>query len=78
MIILPSMKNLNKKNTDKNTLQNVLNDLFDGFKWLKNDRLNIALSLQAMVGNFGASAILGYTYVLFIVDIKSYLRTKWL
>lgn len=31
----------------------------EGFKWLMNDRLNLALSLQAMVGNFGASAILG-------------------
>ena len=76
MIILPSMKNLNKKNTDKKILQNVLNDLFDGFKWLKNDWLNIALSLQAMVGNFGASAVLGV--LIFIIDIKSHLRTKWL
>ncbi|MGE7870825.1 MFS transporter [Bacillus paramycoides] len=59
VMLLPSIKTLNSKNNDKNTLQNVLADLFDGFKWLKNDRLNIALSLQAMVGNFGASAVLG-------------------
>ncbi len=73
VIILPSMKNLNKKNTDKKTLQNVLNDLFDGFKWLKNDRLNIALSLQAMVGNFGASAVLGILmyYLLSTLNLTS-------
>ncbi|PED34735.1 MFS transporter [Bacillus cereus] len=73
VIILPSMKNLNKKNTDKKTLQNVLNDLFDGFKWLKNDRLNIALSLQAMVGNFGASAVLGVLmyYLLSTLNLTS-------
>ena len=72
VIILPSMKNLNKKNTDK-TLQNVLNDLFDGFKWLINDRLNIALSLQAMVGNFGASAVLGVLmyYLLSTLNLTS-------
>ncbi|MGG0761621.1 MFS transporter [Bacillus paramycoides] len=59
VMLLPSIITLNSKNNDKNTLQNVLADLLDGFKWLKNDRLNIALSFQAMVGNFGASAVLG-------------------
>ena len=34
-------------------------DLKEGLKWLTNNRLNLALSLQAMVGNFGASAVLG-------------------
>ncbi|KMP27984.1 MFS transporter [Bacillus wiedmannii] len=59
VILLPSMKTVNKKCEDKNALQNVLADLVNGFKWLKNDRLNLALSFQAMIGNFGASAVLG-------------------
>lgn len=58
VMLLPSMKTTNKKCEDKNTLQNVLSDLANGFTWLKNDRLNIALSFQAMIGNFGASAVL--------------------
>ena len=72
VIILPSMKNLNKRILIK-TLQNALNDLFDGFKWLINDRLNIALSLQAMVGNFGASAVLGVFmyYLLSTLNLTS-------
>ncbi|MFJ8353874.1 MFS transporter [Bacillus paramycoides] len=73
VMLLPSIKTLNSKNNDKNTLQNVLADLFDGFKWLKNDRLNIALSLQAMVGNFGASAVLGVLmyYLLSTLHLSS-------
>ncbi|PEM53109.1 MFS transporter [Bacillus wiedmannii] len=59
VMLLPSMKNTNKKCEDKNTLQNVLSDLVNGFTWLKNDRLNLALSFQAMIGNFGANAVLG-------------------
>ncbi|QWI16839.1 MFS transporter [Bacillus wiedmannii] len=59
VMLLPSMKTVNKKYEDKNTLQNVLSDLVNGFTWLKNDRLNIALSFQAMIGIFGASAVLG-------------------
>nr|WP_232345324.1 MFS transporter [Paenactinomyces guangxiensis] len=42
----------------KNILRNMAKDIVDGFKWLMNDRLNFSLSLQAMVGNFGASAVL--------------------
>ncbi|MGD6888210.1 MFS transporter [Bacillus mobilis] len=59
VMLLPSMKTVNKKCEDKNAVQNVLSDLVNGFRWLKNDRLNIALSFQAMIGNFGASAVLG-------------------
>ncbi len=59
VMLLPSIKTVNSQNNDKNTLQNILSDLFNGFKWLKNDCLNIALSFQAMIGNFGASAVLG-------------------
>ncbi|CUB51445.1 enterobactin exporter EntS [Bacillus subtilis] len=57
VMMLPSIKN--NRTEDKNSFQNILIDLFAGFKWLKKDQLNIALSLQAMVGNFGASAVLG-------------------
>ena len=35
VILLPSMKTVNKKYQDKNTLQNVLADLVNGCKWLK-------------------------------------------
>ncbi|MBU5215189.1 MFS transporter [Bacillus albus] len=59
VMMLPSIKNKNNRTEDKNSFQNILIDLFAGFKWLKKDQLNIALSLQAMVGNFGASAVLG-------------------
>ncbi|MGG0301735.1 MFS transporter [Bacillus albus] len=58
VMLLPSIKTVNSQNNDKNTLQNVLSDLFNGFIWLKNDRLNLAFSFQAMIGNFGASAVL--------------------
>lgn len=56
-----------------NVLQNIKTDLIDGFKWLTNDRLNLALSLQAMVGNFGASAVLGVFmyYLLFTLHLTS-------
>lgn len=68
VMLLPSMKNTNKKCEDKNTLQNVLSDLVNGFTWLKNDRLNLALSFQAMIGNFGASAVLG-VFMYYLLSI---------
>ncbi|WP_141497343.1 MFS transporter [Bacillus pseudomycoides] len=59
VLLLPKLEN--KKPTDKTRtlLQTIRNDMKKGLKWLMNDRLNLALSLQAMVGNFGASAVLG-------------------
>ncbi|PEY28318.1 MFS transporter [Bacillus cereus] len=59
VLLLPKMEK--NKSIDKagNLLRNIGNEMKEGFKWLINDRLNLALSLQAMVGNFGASAILG-------------------
>ncbi|HDR8183500.1 TPA: MFS transporter [Bacillus thuringiensis] len=59
VLLLP--KSEKKKPTDraKTLLQTIGNDMREGLKWLINDRLNIALSLQAMVENFGASAVLG-------------------
>ncbi|MRB42595.1 MFS transporter [Bacillus thuringiensis] len=59
VLLLPKLEK--KKPTDraKTLLQTIKNDMREGLKWLINDRLNLALSLQAMVGNFGASAVLG-------------------
>ncbi|MDF9547593.1 MFS transporter [Bacillus cereus] len=59
VLLLPKVEK--NKSIDKpgNPLRNIGNEMKEGFKWLINDRLNLALSLQAMVGNFGASAILG-------------------
>ncbi|WP_267415471.1 MFS transporter [Bacillus sp. GC_Bacil_1] len=59
VLLLPKLEK--KKPTDraKKPLQTIRNDMREGLKWLMNDRLNLALSLQAMVGNFGASAVLG-------------------
>ncbi|HDX9689555.1 MULTISPECIES: MFS transporter [Bacillus cereus group] len=59
VLLLPKLEK--KKPTDraKTLLQTIKNDMSEGLKWLMNDRLNLALSLQAMVGNFGASAVLG-------------------
>nr|WP_202903257.1 MFS transporter [Gorillibacterium massiliense] len=37
-------------------LSRIFADMKDGLRWLVKDRLNLALSLQAMVGNFGYSA----------------------
>nr|WP_241673838.1 MFS transporter [Bacillus wiedmannii] len=72
VLLLP--KSEKKKPTDraKTLLQTIGNDMREGLKWLINDRLNLALSLQAMVGNFGASAVLGgLMYLLFTFYIKS-------
>lgn len=59
VLLLPKLEK--KKPTDRarTLLQTIRNDMKEGLKWLMNDRLNLALSLQAMVGNFGASAVLG-------------------
>lgn len=59
VLLLPKLEM--KKPTDraKTLLQTIKNDMREGLKWLINDRLNLTLSLQAMVGNFGASAVLG-------------------
>lgn len=59
VLLFPKMEK--NKSIDKagNLLRNIRNEMKEGFKWLINDRLNLALSLQAMVGNFGASVILG-------------------
>jgi MFS family permease len=59
ILLLPKFKRKKSKDKTKNLLQAMGGDMKEGFKWLMKDRLNLALSLQAMAGNFGASAILG-------------------
>lgn len=59
VLLLPKIEKRKPMDKAGNLLGNLGNDMKEGFKWLLNDRLNLALSFQAMVGNFGASAILG-------------------
>lgn len=59
VLLLPKVEKNKSIDIPGNLLRNIGNEMKEGFKWLINDRLNLALSLQAMVGNFGASAILG-------------------
>ncbi|MGF1438278.1 MFS transporter [Bacillus thuringiensis] len=59
VLLLPKVEKNKFIDKPGNLLRNIGNEMKEGFKWLINDRLNLALSLQAMVGNFGASAILG-------------------
>lgn len=59
VFMLPKLKLNKSAHGSGNQFQAIGREMKEGFKWLMNDRLNLALSLQAMVGNFGASAILG-------------------
>lgn len=59
VLLLPKLERNKSIDRAGNLLQAIGSNMKEGFKWLMNDRLNLALSLQAMVGNFGASAILG-------------------
>ncbi|MGI2729409.1 MFS transporter [Bacillus cytotoxicus] len=59
VLMLPKFKKTKSVDRLGNIFQQIGREMKEGFKWLINDRLNLALSLQAMVGNFGASAILG-------------------
>ncbi|ALZ64572.1 putative multidrug-efflux transporter (plasmid) [Bacillus cereus] len=59
VLLLPKLEKKKPTDREKTLLQTIRNDMREGLKWLMNDRLNLALSLQAMVGNFGASAVLG-------------------
>ncbi|EOP60078.1 macrolide-efflux protein [Bacillus cereus VD136] len=59
VLMLPKFKKTKSVDRSGNLFQKIGREMKEGFKWLMNDRLNLALSLQAMVGNFGASAILG-------------------
>jgi MFS family permease len=53
---------------------NVWKSMKDGFAWLKNDRLNICLSLQAMIGNFGYSV--AFAILIFYLREKMHLSAE--
>lgn len=55
ILVVLRLKNLGK-NVTSSHVGSVLREMKDGLRWLICDRLNLTLSLQAMVGNFGASA----------------------
>ncbi|MCM3736559.1 MFS transporter [Bacillus cytotoxicus] len=59
VLLLPELGGKKDGVKEGNVLQGISRDLKEGLKWLTNNRLNLALSLQAMVGNFGASSVLG-------------------
>ncbi|WP_442869054.1 MFS transporter [Bacillus sp. BP-3] len=59
VLLLPELGRNKVGVKEGNVLQSIARDLKEGLKWLTNNRLNLALSLQASVGNFGASAVLG-------------------
>ncbi|WP_219620111.1 MFS transporter [Bacillus sp. T33-2] len=52
----------------------LFNEKSVGFRWLTKDRLNISLSLQAMIGSFGASAVLAV--FMFYLLSELYLDAK--
>lgn len=52
----------------KHSLKGIFKDLAKGFKWLIQDRLHLSLSLQAMVGNFGISAVLA-VFMYYLVSV---------
>ncbi|WP_413310134.1 MFS transporter [Bacillus sp. 1P10SD] len=60
LVIIFITLNLPKKRFIKTSSQKFgfFQDMSHGFSWLVKDRLNLSLSLQAMVGNFGASSVL--------------------
>ncbi|HDX9590355.1 TPA: MFS transporter [Bacillus pseudomycoides] len=59
VLLLPELGRNKVGVKEGNVLQSIARDLKEGLEWLTNNRLNLALSLQASVGNFGASAVLG-------------------
>lgn len=52
------------------TMDSVFNSMKDGLRWLKTDKLNITISLQAMVGNFGYSAAFGVLMYYLLNTLK--------
>ncbi|WP_369903349.1 MFS transporter [Bacillus manliponensis] len=59
VLLLPPLNTNKSKEKVGNFLYCIKNDMKEGFMWLLKDHLNFSLSLQAMIGNFGASAVLG-------------------
>lgn len=52
------------------TMDSVLNCMNAGLRWLINDKLNLTISLQAMVGNFGYSAVFGVMMYYLLNTLK--------
>lgn len=52
------------------TMDSVFNDMREGLRWLIKDILNITISLQAMVGNFGYSAAFGVLMYYLLNTLK--------
>ncbi|SFI09556.1 Na+/melibiose symporter [Bacillus sp. 71mf] len=59
VLLLPELGGNKVIVREGNLLKGIVRDMKEGLKWLMSNRLNLALSLQAMVGNFGASSVLG-------------------
>ncbi|WP_407637521.1 MFS transporter [Cohnella kolymensis] len=71
LFVLMRLKSiLAKGDTTPVSSQGVFASMAEGFKWLKNDRLNLALSLQAMVGNFGYSMALAILIYYLRTDLN--------
>ncbi|OEH94441.1 MFS transporter [Bacillus solimangrovi] len=62
------------ENIEKNNIRNILKDMKEGFNWLVKDRLNLSFSLQAMVGNFGYSAM--YAVLMYYLLSSLHLDAK--
>ncbi len=52
------------------TMDSVFNCMNEGLRWLINDKLNLTISLQAMVGNFGYSAVFGVMMYYLLNTLK--------
>ncbi|MFD2444763.1 MFS transporter [Bacillus sp. CGMCC 1.16607] len=49
--------------------KHIFKETSEGFKWLVNNKLNFSLSLQAMIGNFGGSAVLAIFMYYLLSDL---------
>lgn len=54
---LPSLKHPSSPTDSK--ISGIFREMGEGFRWLIQNRLNLTLSLQAMIGNFGYTAAFG-------------------
>lgn len=62
--------------SNNNNLRNLFREMAEGFRWLICDRLNLTLSLQAMIGNFGYTAVFAVFNVLSTLDSPFGCQTK--
>ncbi|MHB8076518.1 MFS transporter [Desulfosporosinus fructosivorans] len=68
---LPSLKRVISPKDDN--LRYLFREMGEGFRWLIRDRLNLTLSLQAMIGNFGYTAVFAVLmyYLLSILHLDA-------